>query len=276
MNEKPFKAVAKSEQSASSFLKKLCWENYRRFCVRCRSYQFYRIAGKNYRCKRCGYTFHDFSGRWINRCRISSWNWVKIINLFEQECSARHISDKVSLSYPTALKAVETLRLSIIANSTDSGNWLDSVDFRHGKSLEGRQDPEMISVFGVMEQQGKVKIDILKGFTVKAILNLKPKMLRRSNIYYTDEYPPYEALVFHDFADALVIIDGGDAEREYKFNGESDFWPFAKRQIAKHRGISKKKFPQYLKELEFRYNHRGQPLFYILCQYVVSFVPIVS
>lgn len=273
MNDQPFEALVKSDQSATSFLKKLCWENHRRFCIRCRSNQFYRIAGEKYRCRQCGYTFHDFSGRWINKCRISPRNWLMIIRLFERECSAQHISEEVSLSYPTVLKALEVIRLSIIANSADSENWLGYVYFRPEESTTGKKYQEIISIFGIIEQHGTVKIDIIKGFTLKMILNLNPKMLRRSSIYYTDECLPYGALVFHDHVDALQLAGNDNSNLKYKFNEDSDFWPFAKTQIAKHRGISRKKFPLYLKELEFRYNNRGDPLFFLLCQYVVSFIP---
>jgi len=41
----------------------------------------------------------------------------------------------------------------------------------------------------------------------------------------------------------------------------------------KHHGISPKRFPLYLKELEFRYNHRHLDIFPILAKYLCDFVP---
>ena len=75
-----------------------------------------RILGKRYRCKRCGYTFHDFSGRWINRLRISYKSWLWIIKFFEVELSSRRTAQQVGLSYPTVLKAITILHLAILAN----------------------------------------------------------------------------------------------------------------------------------------------------------------
>lgn len=44
-------------------------------------------------------------------------------------------------------------------------------------------------------------------------------------------------------------------------NGIKGFWSFAKERLVKHHGVSKEKFPLYLKELEFRYNIRERDIF---------------
>lgn len=273
MEEKSFKQLVKTEDSAAAYLKKHCWDNYRRYCLRCHSYQFYRIAGDRYRCKRCAYTFHDFSGRWISKCRIGSRNWLMIIKLFENESSTRIIADEIAQSYPTVLKALDVLRLAIIANSSDATPWINHVYFR-SVDLNAKGKPQSIYVvFGILDLDGNVKIDILEDFTADKIMNLRPKMLRRSLIYYTDEYHPYDALVFHDHSNAIPLSKSDDSNHTYKINGENGFWEYVKTSISRYRGISKAKFPHYLKELEFRYNHRGQQIFELLCSYLVSFIP---
>jgi transposase len=98
MGLKSFESLIRSESSAKWFLVRLCWKNYRRFCRRCHSYQIYRITGKRFRCKRCKYTFHDFSDRWINQLRIVCKQWLWIVKLFELELSARRIAEQTELS----------------------------------------------------------------------------------------------------------------------------------------------------------------------------------
>jgi len=46
--------------------------------------------------------------------------------------------------------------------------------------------------------------------------------------------------------------------------------------LIKHHGVSRKFFPLYLKELEFRYNYRQQNLFNKICQFLCDFVPDVE
>jgi len=51
------------------------------------------------------------------------------------------------------------------------------------------------------------------------------------------------------------------------------FWSYAKQRFIKFHGVSKEKFPLYLKEMEFRYNHRNQDLFILLAKNICDFVP---
>jgi hypothetical protein len=39
-------------------------------------------------------------------------------------------------------------------------------------------------------------------------------------------------------------------------NGIERFWSYAKKRLLKFHGVSRENFVYYLKELEFRYNHR--------------------
>jgi transposase-like protein len=48
---------------------------------------------------------------------------------------------------------------------------------------------------------------------------------------------------------------------------------FAKERLIKFHGVSKAYFPLYLKEMEFRYNHRDENIFQILAKYICNLVP---
>jgi transposase len=56
-------------------------------------------------------------------------------------------------------------------------------------------------------------------------------------------------------------------------NGLDGFWSWAKERLIKHHGISKEKFPLYLKELEFRYNNRQNDIFDLISDFLTNFVP---
>jgi len=119
MDLKSFESHVRPENTARQHLSKLCWKNYRRFCIRCHSYQIYRIVEKRFRCKRYGYSFHDFTGQWLNQMRISCPQWLWLIKLFELELLARKIAEQIDLSYPTVLKALTVIRMASVANSPD-------------------------------------------------------------------------------------------------------------------------------------------------------------
>ena len=52
--------------------------------------------------------------------------------------------------------------------------------------------------------------------------------------------------------------------RQRHINGIESFWCFAKTRLAKQRGVRADKFPQHLKESEWRWNHRRDNLYALL------------
>ncbi|MEM3099693.1 MAG: transposase [Nitrososphaerales archaeon] len=64
------------------------------------------------------------------------------------------------------------------------------------------------------------------------------------------------------FTDVLRL-QAFSIDHKYKFksgkvyiNGIEGLWSFAKERLIKHHGISPRKFLLYIKEMEWRYNHR--------------------
>ena len=111
MDLKAYYKLISSERTARKYLSRKCRKNGHRFCPRCGQRKLYKLADERYRCSRCDYTFHDFSGRWINYGRLSAVQWLSLIKLFELEVSVRKMSLQLGLSYRAvygaAAKAIE-------------------------------------------------------------------------------------------------------------------------------------------------------------------------
>lgn len=279
MGLKAFEVIVNKENRARRHLRKICWKNGRVFCTRCRSYKIYRIRGKKYRCKSCRYTFHDFSGRWINELKISAKTWLWILNLFELEVSARTIFQQVGISYPPALKAVTLIRMSIIANTPEGDDLLlgeiemdESYFGRKRKGKRGRGAHHKVPVFGILERSGVVKVDVVEDVSAASLLNLTIKTVQRGSIVCTDKFRSYDRLMFCGYRHLRVDQKKRYASGKLYVNGLEGFWSFAKERLIKFHGLSPEKSPLYLKEMEFRYNHSKESIFIMrtqnLCQLV--------
>ena len=279
MDLNSFEHIVKTENIARRFFAKSCWKNYRRFCIRCNSYDIYRLAGKRFRCKRCGYTFHDFSGRWINRVQITAKQWLWIIKLFELELSTRKIAEQTGLSYPTVLKAVTIIRTAIIFHSSDAGELLggevemdESYFGGRRKGKRGRGAANKVPVFGILERAGVVRVEVIKNVTADTLLNMTVRTVRRGSIVYTDKFRGYDSLMFCGYRHIKIDHKKLFASGKVYINGVEGFWSYAKERLIKFHGISKEKFPLYLKEMEFRYNNRNKNIFNLMAQYLTNFV----
>jgi transposase len=280
MDLNTFESLCKTENKARLYFKKFCWKNSHVFCIACRSYKIYRIADKRYRCKRCGYKFHDFTDRWINKVKISYKKWLWIIKLFELEVSARKIAQQVQLSYPTVLKAVTSIRIALVATSKDAKDLfngeieLDESYFggkRKGK--RGRGAYNKVPVFGILERNGTVLVEVVKDVTAESLLSMTVKTVRRGSIVYTDKFRSYNALMFCGYRHLRVDHKKRFSTGKVYINGLEGFWSYAKERIMKFHGVSKEKFPLYLKEMEFRYNNRNKDIFTLLVQNLCNTVP---
>ena len=55
-------------------------------------------------------------------------------------------------------------------------------------------------------------------------------------------------------------------------NGIEGFWSYAKHILYNYRGVSRYHFPMYLKEIEYRYNHRKENVFKLFLQLYFGYV----
>ena len=269
-----------SESRAEKYLSKKCLKNGHRFCPRCNSRKLYKLSSRKRRCARCKYTFHDFSGRWINHGRLTCIQWLSLIKLFELELSVRKMAEQMDLAYNTVYRAIRKIRCSILVHAPDANDLmtgeieLDECYFGgHRKGNRGRGASGKVPVFGILERNGKVLVTVVPNVTAETLINLTVKTVRRGSIVYTDKFRSYDSLMFCGYRHLKIDHSKRFTSGKVYINGLEGFWSWAKERLIKHHGVSKENFPLYLKELEFRYNHRHTDIFELVANYMCDLVP---
>lgn len=272
--------VIKSEKQAFRYLSKICLKNRHRICAFCHSREVYQTPDKRYRCKRCKQRFKAFTNRWYGQLNISASHWLWLIKLFELEVSSHRIAKELKISYPTALKATHMIRQAILTKCKDyelllKGEVEADESYFGGKRKgpRGRGAKNKVPVFGILERNGLVSVDVVPNVGAKILMNMTIKKVRRGSIVYTDKYRSYDALMFCGYRHLKVDHSKYFANGKVYINGLEGFWSFAKERLMKYHGVSQEKFPLYLKELEYRYNNRNKDLFVLLVQLMANFVP---
>ena len=124
MDLKTYEQLVSSESSARRYVLGYCFKFQQRFCPRCLCRILYRLSDGRRRCSRCDYTFRELSGRWIDQCRLSCAQWLRVVKLFELEISTRKMAGQLGISYKTAYKAVTILRWAILSHAEDGKEFL--------------------------------------------------------------------------------------------------------------------------------------------------------
>ncbi len=248
-------------------------------CPSCNSNRYYIMRKGRLRCKNCKTDYNPFRTTWLGKVSINCIKWLVFIKLFDLGVSTRRAAKESGTSYPTALKVFDTIRYSILYNlsSTDKKlrGEIEADDAYFGgrrKGKRGRGSRNKTAVFGILEREGKVSISTVDDVSAESLMGETVKKVRRGSIVYTDMWKGYDSLMFCGYKHMQI-------DHRYKFshgkvyiNGIEGFWSFAKERLMKHHGISPKKFPLYIKEMEWRYNNRNKDTFALLVKYMLGAV----
>jgi transposase len=258
-------------------------------CPRCQTVGSYALADGRWRCtdRTCRYTFGLLTDTWLEACRLSPRTWLWVIKLFELELVAQQAGVQLGLSYPTILAAYTTIRRALLAAAeptlfqaeveADESYFGPRQSARHRGKKQGRGAPAKIPVFGILERHGRVQVSVVPNCSAESLVSQTLRTVKRGSLIYTDKWDAYDTLTTYGYTH--LRVDHGkrfsrpSARGPVHINGLEGFWSCAKGKLQKHHGVSPRKFPLYLYEMQFRYNHRHQDLFDLLLPILLKPVP---
>jgi transposase len=124
------------------------------------------------------------------------------------------------------------------------------------KGVRGRGSANKQIVFGILERGGQVRTIIVNDVSAATLMEEIRQNTEKGCVYYTDSFRSYASL--SRFGKHLKVDHGQTfvtGNRQH-INGIEGFWSYAKRLLAKYNGVTPRNFPLYLKEIEWRFNHR--------------------
>lgn len=256
-----------------------CRPNGEVICPRCAKRSVYALRDGRFRCKGCVYTFHDFTGRWINRCNLSPAQWMAVIRLFVDGVPVTGMSAEVQASYETTLKAVNTLRLSIMAADPSFLPLLDQQGKLRGHCQKGRGRHdghclgEQAPVFGLKRLEAGIAFHVLPRLHVQDVLATPLSMRLWRTLIYTDRFKGFEALFFACCSHLRILLASRWTTQPVALDRDPSFKDFAEFWLTRYRCFAPECCPLYLKEMEFRFNHPPEAWLPLLTRMLCSLVP---
>ena len=124
---------------------------------------------------------------------------------------------------------------------------------KRGGGAKYRKQP----VFGIFKRNGQVYLEPIPEATAKILSPIITKRVKLGSDVFSDTGTWYAGLVGLGYVHRSV--DHGKQEYvdgEVHINGLEGFWGLSKTNMHTYKGIKKKNWLLYLKEMEFRYNNR--------------------
>jgi len=252
----------------------------RRQCPRCGYRILYHLKDKRFGCRRCRYKFGELTGTYLGEFYFSLDTLAHPMYLFVLGVPAYRIRFYVPLSLTTIERTFRVFRQSIYNRSLLklkelkklSGELeIDEALFgghRKGKRGWGSEGKNL--VFGIYQRNGKVITFPVSDRKHDTLIPLIKQHTKNGSLYYTDDHTASASL---DRIGKHQIVAEYVREDTSHINGIEGFWSYAKTWLYHYIGVPKQYFHLYLKEIEFRFNHRNEDIFKILTRMMVESVP---
>jgi len=246
-------------------------------CPYCHGARINRVRRAKFKCYTCNREWGVRRGSILEGLRVPFTKFLMAIKLFEIDTSVREAAKQLGLAYNTVYNLHSLTRNAIFAADGSTTSFSGEIEMDESyfggrrKGKRGRGAAGKVPVFGILERGGKVTVEVVSDVQSETLLELAIKKVKRGSLIYTDKFRSYNGLVSYGFKHRRIDHGKKFANGKVYINGIEGFWSFAKERLLKYHGVDADKFPLYLKELEYRYNHRDRDLFDDLIQLLVGY-----
>lgn len=283
-------------------IRELRWPKWRPCsCPHCISDQIVK-RGRNdrhpgcqrYRCKKCGKRFDDLTRTIFAGHHQPLRVWLTFLYLMVLNVSNRQIAHELGLNESDSQQMADLLRQGVFKRRSrgrlEGEVECDEVYVIAGHKgrpdkIQGRRPrrnrlkgargrgtlaKEKPPIFGMIQRNGEVRIEMLENVQPVTIRPLIEQTMVPGTPVYTDEYVIYSPLPAWGYPHKTVCHstgeyardEDGDGFHEVHVNTMEGFWSLLRSWLRPHRGISQEKLPLYLIFFEFVHNvgRRGRAL----------------
>ena len=201
--------------------------------------------------------------------RLSTQKINKIFLCFSEDLTALQTARIADVNRNTVNAYFKELREKIFSkcveeSKTELGEFeVDESYFgaRRVRGKRGRGAAGKTPVFGLLKRGGKVFTNIVKDCSQEQLMPIIQGKILEGSTVHSDGWKAYDGLVLNGYEHYRVFHSKNEFARgKSHVNGVECFWSFCKRRLAKFNGCKSENFPLFLKESEWRYNHRDEDL----------------
>ena len=188
---------------------------------------------------------------------------AKLLEQFVAGVSARTAAELTGVNRNTAILFFHKLREIITEKMAAEAPFLAGeieVDESYfggvRKGKRGRGAAGKVPVFGLLNRGGRVYAMMNEDAKAQTLLGIIRDRIQPDSIVYTDSFRSYDVLDISEFHHVRINHSATFVEGKSQINGIENFWNLAKRHLRRYNGVPKLHFYLFLKECEWRFNHR--------------------
>lgn len=235
-----------------------------RFCAHEKRW---KLRDGRWKCAYCRKTGrYSKSKTWLSSLRKSRKHIRKLVRYFVLGVPSYRLRFEAPVGIKTIQRVFMIIRKVIYQDSLKelrqlSGKLeMDETMFggrRPGKRGWGAEGK--VIVFDIYQRNSKVLTFPVSSRATDTLEPLIKYHTKPGSLCYTDDWYAYASLSVRG-NHVVVSKDKGAPKGRDHLNGIEGFWSYAKHWLYQYRGVPKQYFHLYLKETEFRFNHKEENL----------------
>lgn len=214
--------------------------------------------------------------RYLKRSRITEKQTRAIVRCFAQDLTASKTAAFTGINRNTINRIFNHIRLlmalSCEAESPFHGEIEADESYFGPKRIPGKRGRGAggkTIVFGLLKRGGKVYTHIVPNAQKATLQGVIRGKVSPESVIYTDSWAGYDGLVDVGYDKHFRVRHGKNEFVEAgnptnHINGIESFWSYTKRRMQKYNGINSTQFYLFLKESEYRFNHRKEDLYLLV------------
>ncbi len=203
------------------------------------------------------------SKRLVKNSKLTNRQLNELVKYFALEVPASRAAKVMNINRHSAERVYQIIR-RCLARECERHNPLggevecdESYFGGKRKGKRGRGAAGKVPVFGLLKRNGKVYTRIVEDVSRKTLRQIIKTKVVPESIIYTDSFRSYDGLVLDGFKHYRINHQECFAtSKRQHINGIENFWGYAKTKLKSYYGVNRGHFYFYLKEMEFRFNHR--------------------
>lgn len=262
---------------SQEYFRQVRWQGYPH-CPRCQHQRLHRLRRQRFRCGRCRYEFGEFTGTYLGQLRLPLELVIHLLSLFSRGVPAYRVRWHVPVSRPTVERAFRLFRQAIYDAAMEelrqlqlSGE-LELDETALGSHRRGKGGWSAVGnavVFGISQRNGQVVTFPVSRRRRLMLARLIASCPQDDGIDPSDDFHAYVILTLQGKHQQVTHTQEQFVRGPREVSDVEDFWRYAKGWLSQYRGVPRRYFPLYLKEIEWRFNHQHEDLFPLLAQLVV-------
>jgi transposase len=226
---------------------------------------FYPILERRcYSCSWCGHQISPTAGTIFHKSPTPLTLWfhaIFLMSVSKNGVAAKELERQLGVTYKCAWRIAKQIRLLMKEDIGTIGGHVEIDEtyiggVRPGK--RGRGAAGKTAVFGAVERQGRIKLDVIEQVRAATLMPLVQKTVAPGTEISTDESNSYNALESLGYTHRTVKHGRNEFVRGKTHTNTIDgFWSQFKRSLSgTHHSVSPQHLQKYADEFSFRYNHR--------------------